>query len=278
MTPPAPSPERARLASALRELRTRTGLSLASLAAKTTFSKSSWERYLNGKTLPPRVAVQELCRLAGEPDGRCVALWEIAESEWGGRAKEAAPPPPPTPPPAPSAPAPEEVTPVGHRGAAVVAVLASLCAVLVGAVTTTLFLLPERNGEPRPSMPPSAAGPHCRGTACEGKDPARMTCAAAPDTFASHRTATGAWMELRYSRACGTTWARMWGTRVGDRIEVTADGPRKGRTRGAEVKDHVDEDAYVHTLMTATRPGTVVRACFRPAAGGRRECFEGRVN
>ena len=74
------TPEQARLAAALRELRARTGLSLAALAAKTAFSKSSWERYLNGRTLPPHTAVQELCRLAGEPDGRCLALWEIAES------------------------------------------------------------------------------------------------------------------------------------------------------------------------------------------------------
>lgn len=84
------------LAAAMRELRSATGLSLAGLAAKTPYSKSSWERYLNGKTLPPREAVEELCRLAGEPVGRCVALWELAEAEGSGRAataEEATPPP-----------------------------------------------------------------------------------------------------------------------------------------------------------------------------------------
>ncbi|MER6689818.1 helix-turn-helix domain-containing protein, partial [Streptomyces minutiscleroticus] len=86
---PLPSPESARLVLLLRQLRERTGLSLAGLAEATTFSKSSWERYLNGRILPPRGAVKELCRLAGEPDGRCLALWEIARAEWGGRAKEA---------------------------------------------------------------------------------------------------------------------------------------------------------------------------------------------
>ncbi|MBC2906757.1 helix-turn-helix domain-containing protein [Streptomyces sp. PSKA01] len=78
--------ELARLAEALRELKSRTGLSLAALSVRTPFSKSSWDRYLNGKTLPPREAVQVLCRLALEPDGRCLALWDIAETEWSGRA------------------------------------------------------------------------------------------------------------------------------------------------------------------------------------------------
>ncbi|MCZ4611775.1 helix-turn-helix transcriptional regulator, partial [Streptomyces sp. Lzd4kr] len=123
----APSPERARLAAVLRELKGRTGLSLAGLAAKTAFSKSSWDRYLNGRTLPQRDAVQELCRLAGEPEGRCLALWEIAESEGSGRA---------------AAQPPEEAAPVEdagrrgsadqsavHRRATLVAVLAAVSAV-----------------------------------------------------------------------------------------------------------------------------------------------------
>lgn len=96
--PSAPSPEHARLTAALRELKQRTGLSLLGLEQRTTYSKSSWERYLNGRTLPPRQAVQDLCRLAREPDGRCLALWEIAESDWSGRAAPA--PRPRTDPPA----------------------------------------------------------------------------------------------------------------------------------------------------------------------------------
>ncbi|MER6311075.1 helix-turn-helix transcriptional regulator, partial [Streptomyces sp. NPDC001657] len=70
----------------MRELRGRTGLSLAALAARTPYSKSSWERYLNGKKLPPRDAVEALCRLAGEPAGRLLALWELADAAWSGRA------------------------------------------------------------------------------------------------------------------------------------------------------------------------------------------------
>lgn len=75
-----------RLAETLRALRTRTGLSLAALAAKTPYSKSSWDRYLRGTTVPPRQAVAALCELAGEHPGRALALWELADAVASGRA------------------------------------------------------------------------------------------------------------------------------------------------------------------------------------------------
>ncbi|MFD4561510.1 helix-turn-helix domain-containing protein [Streptomyces sp. NPDC058469] len=283
------------LAAAMRELRAATGLSLAGLAAKTPYSKSSWERYLNGKTLPPREAVEELCRLAGEPVGRCVALWELAEAEGSGRGvtggqavtggRAAATLAPGTSPsqvasPPAVSPVPEHPPVPEHRTVATLAVLASVCAVAVTAVAIALLLLPDsRSSEP---LFPTAAttatpiGPGCHGSACEGKSPIGMRCAAQPDTVAQHRTATGAWMELRHSRECGTTWARTWGGRIGLRIELSVPG-RAGAVHGAEVGNAVDAESYVYTLMAVTAPGTVVRACFQPAVGGKRECFDGRV-
>ncbi|MFF7164501.1 helix-turn-helix domain-containing protein [Streptomyces sp. NPDC008086] len=274
-----PSPERARLAAALRELKGRTGLSLAALAAKTAFSKSSWDRYLNARTVPPRDAVQELCRLAGEPEGRCVALWEIAESQGSGRATEEAPAPPEGPPPGGDAADDGSV----RRSATLVAVLASVCAVAVGGLAAVALLLPHRDAEPRASLSPAPAttGPRCQGEACEGKSAMQMKCAAGPQTLAAHRTASGAWMELRYSRECGTSWARMWSTHIGDRLEMSVGdkggGPGADGVRSAEIENDVDADNYVYTPMTAARPGTVVRACLHPAAGGGTECFDSRV-
>lgn len=284
MTSPEPSGASARLVSALRQLRERTGLSLAGLAAATAYSKSSWERYLNGKTLPPRAAVQALCRLAGEPDGRCLALWEMAGSEWGGRTKEAPSTPPapdagaaaaaaaaPAPGAAPAPPDPVAAPPRAHRGTAAVAGLVSVCAVVLGAVALALIVLPPRAGAPRPpASAPSPTGPLCREATCEGKEPLDTGCAGAPETLAEHRTATGATVQLRYSRVCGTSWARMWGGRIGDRIQTNAGG----RTRFAQVKDRAEADTYAHTLMSVTQPGVVVQGCFLPASGGRRECFE----
>ena len=101
-----------------------------------------------------------------------------------------------------------------------------------------------------------------------------------PDTLATHRTATGAWTELRHSGECGTTWARTWGGRTGGRIEMTVPG-RAGAAHGAEVGNAVTAESYVYTPMAATAPGTVVRACFQPAgagaAAGKKECFDGHV-
>jgi transcriptional regulator with XRE-family HTH domain len=279
-TPPTPPPEQARLTAALRELKQRTGLSLAALAQRTTYSKSSWERYLNGKTLPPRQAVEDLCRLAREPAGRCLALWEIAESECSGRAATAptatataTSPDTPSPSPSPEK-TPEETGRARRRGMAL-AVLASVCAVVVGSVAVALFLLPHQDAPPRSSPPtsPPTAGPRCRAAACEGKNPMQLGCAVGLVTLASHRTATGAWMELRYHEGCGAGWARMWRTRIGDRLDMTAGGP----TRSAEARDDIDTESYVYTPMTAAHPGAVLHACLHPAEGGRTECFDGHV-
>ncbi|WP_405577283.1 DUF2690 domain-containing protein [Streptomyces sp. NBC_01190] len=104
-----------------------------------------------------------------------------------------------------------------------------------------------------------------------------MKCAAAPDTLTERpTTTTGASVQVRYSRVCGTSWARMWGARIGDRIEMRAGGPGTP-IRGARIGDQADADAYVYTPMSVTRPGPMVQACFLPEAGGEKECFEARA-
>ncbi|MFF4156302.1 helix-turn-helix domain-containing protein [Streptomyces sp. NPDC001678] len=72
----------------LRRLKDRSGLSLAALAAKTSYSSSSWERYLNGKQLPPRDAVEELARVCGADTTRLLVLHEVAEEAWTDEAAE----------------------------------------------------------------------------------------------------------------------------------------------------------------------------------------------
>ncbi|MFF4602013.1 helix-turn-helix domain-containing protein [Streptomyces sp. NPDC001339] len=66
----------------LRRLKDHSGLSLAALAAKTSYSKSSWERYLNGKKLPPREAVEALARVCGVDATRLLVLHEVAAQAW----------------------------------------------------------------------------------------------------------------------------------------------------------------------------------------------------
>ncbi|MCZ4516397.1 DUF2690 domain-containing protein [Streptomyces sp. ActVer] len=270
------SAEHARLTAALRELRAGTGLSLAALSQHTAYSKSSWERYLNGKSLPPRQAVQDLCRVANEPDGRLLALWEIAEPHWNGRAavpSPAAEEPRPEPQEPPQSP--ETRRPHGRRGRLMV-VLASVYTMIVGGAALVLFLLPDHKAprdEPLSANEPSLA-PQCHGAACEGRDPLRLICGIDPDTLTTYRTTTGAHVELRYSKKCGASWARTWGTRIGDRVEVKADGP----THGVHIKNKDDTETYMYTEMTAAHPGSTIRACYRPAsASGEQECVEARV-
>ncbi|NJQ00677.1 peptidoglycan-binding protein [Streptomyces zingiberis] len=69
-----------RLTVELRRLKDRTGLSLVSLGRKTGYSRSSWERYLNGRALPPRRAVEQLARLGGADPTRLLVLHELAET------------------------------------------------------------------------------------------------------------------------------------------------------------------------------------------------------
>ncbi|WP_190034343.1 helix-turn-helix domain-containing protein [Streptomyces fructofermentans] len=78
----------------LKEAKDATGLSFAALAASTAYSKSSWERYLNGKAFPPRGAVEALARLGGTDPAGLLALWRLADGAWSGRdARRPADPP-----------------------------------------------------------------------------------------------------------------------------------------------------------------------------------------
>ncbi|MEW2116499.1 helix-turn-helix transcriptional regulator [Streptomyces sp. NPDC005474] len=87
-------PEVRHFVEQVRLLKDRTGLSLAALGARTAYSKSSWQRYLNATQPPPRQAIAALCRVAGLAPAdaeRFGVRWELAVQAW----------------PRPPAPAPE---------------------------------------------------------------------------------------------------------------------------------------------------------------------------
>ncbi|KLJ03048.1 peptidoglycan-binding protein [Streptomyces albidoflavus] len=77
-------PQAGRLVDRLRRLKDATGLSFTALAARTSYSRSSWERYLNGRKLPPADAVTELAALAGADPDRMLALHTLAAQTWAG--------------------------------------------------------------------------------------------------------------------------------------------------------------------------------------------------
>ncbi|MFI9721471.1 helix-turn-helix domain-containing protein [Streptomyces sp. NPDC052396] len=246
------------LAGELRELRERTGLSLAALAGRTPYSKSSWERYLNGKKLPPRHAVDALCSVAGEPAGRLLALWELAEQAWSGRA--AVPPPP----------APEDTGRRRfHR-----AYLFTGALVVAAALVTGLLLTAGRHASSpvesgslaTGSGYPQSYAPGCRGQECEGADPAEMGCGAQGlvDTLLTHQAAGGRRIEIRYAARCGAVWVRAMRLRLGDRVELSLPG---ALTKEIKAVGERDTEVYRSTAMTATDRPREARVCLRPAEG-----------
>ncbi|GAB2837567.1 helix-turn-helix domain-containing protein [Streptomyces daliensis] len=75
-------PQIKEFASQLRRLVDRSGMSVATIADRTGYSKSSWERYLNGRLLPPRGATQALAEVTGTDVRHLGTMWELAERAW----------------------------------------------------------------------------------------------------------------------------------------------------------------------------------------------------
>ncbi|MET7324841.1 DUF2690 domain-containing protein [Streptomyces sp. NPDC005549] len=68
--------------SQLRRLVDRSDLSVASVADATGYSKTSWERYLNGRLLAPKGAVVALAEVTGTNPVHLTTMWELAERAW----------------------------------------------------------------------------------------------------------------------------------------------------------------------------------------------------
>ncbi|MET8135882.1 XRE family transcriptional regulator [Streptomyces sp. NPDC005251] len=271
MTSPLAEPECRQLTEALRELKDRTRLSLAGLAEQTPYSKSAWGRYLGGQVLPPREAVEVLCQVAHEPAGRLVALWELADLAVGQRGAVALSEPGPDmePEPEPETP-PVAAAVVRLRSRVAYAVVIALVLVSV----TSVALLSSRRSGAAAAPRASPTAPRCHGKSCAGQSPDNMMCGTRPRDLSSRQATTGEQVEIRYSVECGAAWARIWRSRIGDRIEVSAPG---GPARTATVTDTYDAEGYLFTPMVAVTAGVRVRACLHPVAGGPRECFEGTV-
>ncbi|MFI0237053.1 XRE family transcriptional regulator [Streptomyces sp. NPDC016845] len=75
-------PQLAEFAGQLRRLVDRSGLGIAALADRTGYSKTSWERYLNGRLLAPKGAVVALAEVTGTSPVHLTTLWELAERAW----------------------------------------------------------------------------------------------------------------------------------------------------------------------------------------------------
>ncbi|WP_406464894.1 XRE family transcriptional regulator [Streptomyces sp. NBC_01622] len=262
------APESVLLAEALRELRGRTELSLAALAAQTAFSKSSWERYLNGRKLPPRSAVEALCRVAGVPAARHVALWELAEVAWSGRGAR--------PGAVDSEPEPSR-SPWWRRPLVRVAAATGIVACVLGAVlAVALRPTGEPHSPPAPRARSAARQVLCHGAGCTGQEPLATGCGdvevqGAPKVLRTLRR-SGVEVQIRYKPECGAAWVRVSGQRVGDRFEVSAPGVA---AQHMVIADKYVTGMYRSSPMVAVKAGDTkaIEACAEFAGSASRECF-----
>ncbi|MFE9096135.1 DUF2690 domain-containing protein [Streptomyces sp. NPDC007264] len=68
--------------SQLRRLVDRGGLSVSAVADRTGYSKTSWERYLDGRLLAPKGAIVALAEVTGTDPVHLTTMWELAERAW----------------------------------------------------------------------------------------------------------------------------------------------------------------------------------------------------
>ncbi|AJP03432.1 hypothetical protein TU94_20050 [Streptomyces cyaneogriseus subsp. noncyanogenus] len=80
--PDALDPQIREFAGRLRRLVDRSGLSIADVADRTGYGKTSWERYLDGRLLAPKGAVVALAEVTGTDPVHLTTLWELAERAW----------------------------------------------------------------------------------------------------------------------------------------------------------------------------------------------------
>jgi len=246
------------LVDRLRELKDQVGISRAELARKTSYSRSSWERCLNGKTLPPRQAVAALVQLVGEPAGRPLALWERAQTRW--TRHDAKPQTAAIEQGVPAPPPPSLRHRLGPRGWALATLAPSI--VVVAALT---FSLPGIESTPVSSNS-STYTIGCRGAQCTGHDPYAAACDVDAVSFAGLQVGP-AYLELRISGQCGAAWARISHSAVGDRVLVI---DHDDRTETATVVDDAFTEQYVSTPMIAADRHSQVRACME--RNGKRRC------
>ncbi|MFJ6834441.1 DUF2690 domain-containing protein [Streptomyces sp. NPDC091209] len=241
----------------------------------------------------PSVPVQPTGRDGGEASsarasagsggaGRAGGGWGAVASPSGGGGRFG-PAAPVGPVRAGGGPEPQDVRPVGAGSGADDAArrkrrLTMFLAGVVGAlvvVAAAVYLTrggekKDAGGTPRtaatsasaqPDLPP---GVKCAGASCTGKDPEKMGCGGQLARTTTSVTLGTTLVEVRYSKTCGTAWARITQAVVGDRVEVSSGGAAKQTAA-------VDRAADAYTPMVAVKDAGDAKACAT-LKSGRKGC------
>ncbi|MFE2878302.1 helix-turn-helix domain-containing protein [Streptomyces roseus] len=256
----------------MRRIKDASQLSYNRLADKTHYSRSSWERFLNGKQVPTRIAVEEFAAAAGADPAPLLALLDLAvvrDEAAEEPAAKAAERPKPGPAPvtpaaaAPSTPKPEEDTPV--RRFAWSRILRTAAGVVAGALLgslLTVFLIePAGAGTARdgaagttgsPAATPALTRPSgpvkvgCKSDTCMRREPQAEDCQW--DAITVRQTfLRGMSIQLRYSEACQAVWGRVENGNIGDTVMI-----KDKRSSSDEATIRMEHDTY--TRMLAVTP------------------------
>ncbi|MCX5055519.1 MULTISPECIES: XRE family transcriptional regulator [unclassified Streptomyces] len=271
-----PTDARQLLLAEMRRMKDASGLSFGRLASRTHYSRSSWERFLNGEQLPTRVAMEQLAAAVGEESTALLALWDTLDTtsrELGETRQDALPPKDDTWAP---------VAPAGSRGGGNrwLRRALPLCYVasgaLLGALGTALF---TDDGHPAAAAPrtsptrelaapvaATASRPGCQGDSCLEAEPQAKNCQW--DARTAHETwLRGLQIQLRYSPSCKAAWGRIENGTIGDSVSIT---DRWGRTEDATIR--VGTDTYTRMLSTASAPASTITICGRIPSQHDQEC------
>ncbi|MEU3603460.1 DUF2690 domain-containing protein [Streptomyces sp. NPDC006798] len=270
----------------MRRIRETAQLSFGRLAHRTHYSRSSWERFLNGKQLPTRVAVEQLAAVTGDDPEPLLALLKRATDAPAGDAPAdgtpvdarspgatAAPGSDPAPSGGAAAGEPTEAEP-GRAGRArfpaippmwrrrLTAVGYVALGTILGSVATALLVSNSMNGNtlsdtpggrdsaasgsPRMELKEKVIRIGCRSDTCLRHDPQAKDC----QWDATTTQATwlrGMHIQLRYSAACQSVWGRIEGGTVGDRVIIKD-------ARGEELDATIRFENDTYTRMLAVSP------------------------
>ncbi|MFF2847593.1 helix-turn-helix domain-containing protein [Streptomyces sp. NPDC058001] len=271
-----------RLVTDLRDLKDSSGLTLTELARATPISKSSWERYLNGKQFPPRHAVRALCRAAHRTEDELLARWALADAAWSGRghttssgSEGASPLPSDSDAAVLDGPLTAQLVGRARKlllvASAVIdkrpmSTAAGIILVCAAMVTPAAVIHASRTTTSRTATRP----PVCQLRSCEGRNP-RTTACEDPVTTASHTAADGTRLEIRLSPSCRAGWIRAWPTHPGFRIDISGPDAHPQSTVGTARP--AGNEVTTTAMIAAPRPANL-RACYRPSSGRpERECF-----
>ncbi|MFE2148061.1 helix-turn-helix domain-containing protein [Streptomyces sp. NPDC059456] len=254
----------------MRRIKDASRLSYNRLADKTHYSRSSWERFLNGKQVPTRIAVEEFAVAAGADPEPLLVLLELAVVREEAPAEEPAPRTPERPAPAsaaspaaPGAQGPEHATAAGRFAWSRILRTAAgvLAGALLGSGLTAFLIRPADGGAAKggtaaatgsPAAAPAQTRPTgpvkvgCKSDTCLRREPQAEDCQW--DAVTVRQTfLRGMSIQLRYSEACQAVWGRVENGNIGDTVMI-----KDRRSSSDEATIRMEHDTY--TRMLAVTP------------------------